>query len=169
MSKKPTEPIYDMSAEDELEGVADALAEGDTPSEELVDGLTAEERAEIEAEARKLVEKEGKERAKENYKTKALAEARRIANMPSGEQEVAVHIILPGHADHVAINGVRYYHGGTYKVPQSLAAYLMEKQQRCWQHEDEIGGANRSLVKERNLRIGAKDVGIPNSFVLNRG
>lgn len=165
MSKKPiefTEPIED-------EPLAEVLEELDGAVEELVDGLTAEERAEIEAEAQALVDKESKERAKANYKTKALAEARRVSNIDPNEKEMVVHLDLPGHAEYIMVNGVRYYHGGTYKVPQGLGSFLMEKQQRCWRHEDEIGGANREQLKARNIRISSKDVGVPNAHILNRG
>ena len=136
---------------------------------ELVDGLTVEERAEIEREARSLVDKERKDRAKENYKTKALAEARRLANADTGEPVITVSMNLPGHAECIMINGVRYYHGGVYKVPQSLGTFLLEKQQRCWRHEDEIGGANREQLKARNIRISSKDVNTPAGMILNRG
>jgi hypothetical protein len=137
--------------------------------EDLIDGLTAEERAEIKAEAEKTIEKERKDRAKKNYKNLALAEARRAANVNTNEDAVYIHLDLPGHTDGVIINGVKYWHGQTYQVAVSLARTLMEKQQACWRHEDEIGGSNRQFEKERNIRIGAKDLNVPNSYILTRG
>ena len=54
-------------------------------------------------------------------------------------------------------------------MPQSLGTFLLEKQQRCWRHEDEIGGANREQLKARNIRISSKDVNTPAGMLLNRG
>jgi hypothetical protein len=139
------------------------------PSPILVDGLTPEEIVEIEREARNLVDKENKQRAKDAYKAKALAEARRLANIDPNEEVMWVRLDLPGHAEYIMINGVRYYHGGLYKVQRSLGSFLLEKQQSCWRHENEIGGANRELRNPRNLQISPRDVNIPGQYILNRG
>ena len=166
MVKKLTDPPFE-----EMEEIVEALEEEPSEElpvgEELIDGLTAEERYEIEAEAKALVEKEVKDRAKQNYKVKALAEARRLENIDPNAEIVVVNINLPGHAECITVNGSRYYHGGTYKVPRDLASFLMEKQQRCWIHEDEIGGANREMLKERNIKIGRKDLNTPSAHILH--
>ena len=165
MSRKPVEFVDPVNLSDEDSFVE----ETENIINDLVDGLTAEERVEIEDEARALVEAENKKKAKENYKVKAIAEARRVANLDPTAEKVVVNLNLPGHAEYIMINGQRYYHGGTYNVERGTAQFLMEKQQACWRHEDEIGGANREMLKERNIRIGRSDVNLPNSYIMNRG
>jgi hypothetical protein len=157
MSRKMPDEVF--------EEIIDAVP--DEPVEELIDGLTPEERAEIEADAQVLVEKETKERAKKDFKAKALAEARRKANWDLTGGMITVHINLPGHAECITVNGVKYYHDGVYTVPKDLGTFLMEKQFRCWKHENQIGGTSKEVVRARNLKIGINDVDIPTASILH--
>lgn len=171
-NKEPELPAVPPLEEEEgeidevLEEAMYALSSQVDDEEVDENGLTKAEREEIEREAEAAVAKEKKERAKKNYKALALAKARHEANLNTEEEKVLIHLDLPAHTDGITINGRKYLHGGTYTVPRSLANFLSEKQQWCWRHEDEIGGANRQFEKARNLRIGSKDLGIPNSVIL---
>lgn len=108
-------------------------------------GLTDEEKAEIKERAIAQVQKERKAREEESYMVVALDEARR--SLIPEEALVDVFVDLPGHAVRILIDGVEYIHGYTYEVGIQKAATMVDIMQRAWDHEDEVGGANRNFYR----------------------
>ena len=115
-------------------------------------GLTPEEKEEIRARAYEQVAKEKKIREEEAFMDAALKEAR-SADEPALQME-EIFIDLPGHAVRLLVDGIEYLHGFMYTVNSHQAASMRDQMQRCWNHEDEVGGANREWYKRpRNLSL----------------
>jgi hypothetical protein len=115
-------------------------------------GLTEEEKAEIKDRAMQQVATEKRARAEEKFFEAALQDARR-EDQPVYQIE-DVFIDLPGHAVHIMIDGVEFLHGFSYEVNKPQADTIREMVQRAWNHEDEVGGANRNFYdKPRNVRL----------------
>jgi len=114
--------------------------------------LTEDEKEEIRQRAFEQVEKERKARAEEAFMQQALDDARR-ADEPTLQME-DVFIDLPGHAVRILIDGVEYLHGFVYNVNTHQAATMRDIMQRCWNHENEVGGANREWYRRpRNTTL----------------
>ena len=114
--------------------------------------LTEDEKEEIRQRAFEQVEKERKARAEEAFMQQALDDARR-ADEPTLQME-DVFIDLPGHAVRILIDGVEYLHGFIYNVNAHQAATMRDIMQRCWNHENEVGGANREWYRRpRNTTL----------------
>lgn len=127
--------------------------------------LDDEEKQRILAKARAHVEEEQKTKAEEAFLEEALAHERR-RHKPH-EQFEDVMIDLPGHAVRLLIDGVEYIHAFTYRVTALQAASMREQMRRCWEHEDEIGGANRNFYQRpRELRLGPRQLNIPNKSLM---
>lgn len=127
--------------------------------------LSEEERERILKKAYEHVEAEYKRKAEEAFLDTAIAHEKR-KRIPA-EQFVDVLIDLPGHAVRLLLDGVEFIHGFTYRVPQSQAASMREQMQNCWQHEDEVGGANRHFYrKPRELKLGPNSTNVSNSRLL---
>jgi len=109
-------------------------------------GLTEEEKETIRARAVETVAKEKKARAEEAFMEAALKDARKV-DEPKLQME-DVFVDLPGHAVRLLIDGVEYLHGFTYEVNAHKAQTMREMIQRAWNHEDEIGGANRNFYNK---------------------
>jgi len=115
-------------------------------------GLTEEEKYEIRERALEQVAKEKRARAEEAFMQQAMDEARAV-DEPSLRME-EIFIDLPGHAVRLLIDGVEYLHGFLYTVNELQAQSMRDMIQRAWNHEDEVGGANRQFYeKPRNLKI----------------
>jgi hypothetical protein len=114
--------------------------------------LTEEEKEEIRQRAFEQVESERKARAEEAFMQQALDDARR-ADEPELQME-DILIDLPGHAVRILIDGVEYLHGFVYNVNSYQAATMRDIMQRCWNHENEVGGANRNwYARPRNTTL----------------
>lgn len=108
---------------------------------------------------------ENKRKAREAFLDEAIKVERRKGR--PHEQLVDVLIDLPGHALRLLIDGVEYMHAFTYRVPTSQALSMHEQMQRCWNHENEVGGANRNFYQRpRSLQIGPNHLNVPNSRLL---
>ena len=115
-------------------------------------GLTPEEKEQIRARAVEQIAKEKRDEATEAYLNQALDEERRKGRPQDTYEDLLID--LPGHAVHVMIDGVEFLHAFTYNVTGNQAATIREIVQRAWDHEDEIGGANRNFYKKpRHLTL----------------
>jgi hypothetical protein len=108
--------------------------------------LTEAEKEEIRKTALETVEKERHARAEEACMVVAMDEARKSL-LPEAEM-TDIFIDLPGHAARILIDGVEYLHGFTYPVTIAQAATMTDIMQRAWDHEDEVGGANRNFYRK---------------------
>lgn len=109
--------------------------------------LTEEEMEELNQQAVKKVEAEQKESLKSKFLKERVAELR--AQYKPGQKIVRVQLDLPGHADRIILDGTHYFHGVIYKVTEDKMRSMMDIQARAWEHENEVGGANRDLYKGR--------------------
>jgi hypothetical protein len=109
-------------------------------------GLTEEEKQTIRERAIEQIAKEKKIRAEEAFMEAALQDARK-EDEPDLQME-DVFIDLPGNSIRLLIDGVEYLHGFTYEVNAPKARTMREMVQRAWNHEDEIGGANRNFYNK---------------------
>jgi hypothetical protein len=128
-------------------------------------GLTEEEKEEIRERAYAQVMKERKARAEEAFMQQAIDEAR-SADEPALQME-DIFIDLPGHAVRLLIDGIEYLHGFTYNVNSLQSASMRDIMQRCWNHEDEVGGANREWYKRpRNTQLTRRHQGMTTRQIL---
>ena len=124
--------------------------------------FTAEELAEIEAEAEK--EATASHRAKAR---KRLIEAHKAAVLkrlnPAVEEEEDfrdILIDLAPHADRIILDGTMYMHGLHYTVSRAVYDTMKDIMARTWEHEDDTGHANRTHYrKPREVRIGPQNLG----------
>jgi hypothetical protein len=117
------------------------------PSIEVLDPsiLTAEEKAALRAKALERVAKEHKDAVMDAYLADEIKKARR-AHQPSEELKY-ITLDMAGHAQYISLDGMSYWHGQTYEVPKRVYDTLAEIVSRGWDHEDEIGGANRDQYR----------------------
>jgi hypothetical protein len=127
--------------------------------------LTEEEKEEIRTRAYEQVDKEKKAREEERFMAAALNEAR-AADEPELQME-DIFIDLPGHAVRILIDGIEYLHGFSYTVNQPKAQTMRDIMQRCWNHEDEVGGANREWYKRpRNINLTRRNSSLTSRQIL---
>lgn len=112
--------------------------------------LTQQEKDAIYKRAEEHVLKEIKTREEERFFDHAKRRAHQKL-LPDQEQQ-DVLIDLPGHAAHILIDGVQYLHGFTYRMQKVQAETVRENMQRAWNHEDDVGGANRSFYHQPSGR-----------------
>jgi len=95
--------------------------------------------------ARKMVSDKRLEAAEDDFLKEAMRQEE-LADKPD-EQLEYIMLDLAGHSEYIMLDGVRYFHGTTYEVTRSVGATMREIIARGWQHEQEIGGANRDLYR----------------------
>lgn len=123
--------------------------------------LTAEDVAEIHAEAaaavRKAVRKKARDamliEARANLEREALVEMKRGA--ARGDM-VDVSIDLAEYAPFLRIDGEVFWHGTTYRVGRNVSKVLHEQMQRSWQHQRSISGQETQFFRQRNIAINGR-------------
>lgn len=117
------------------------------PSITLIDPtlLSDAEKAELRAKARERVDRERKEASMDAFLAAEIDAARR-AGLPQEEMKF-IALDMAGHSDRIMLDGIIYFHGQTYEVPKHTYDVLREVVARGWEHEDEIGGANRDMYR----------------------
>jgi hypothetical protein len=115
--------------------------------------LSEADKAALRAKARERVDKERRDAAMDAFLGSEVELARR-AHIPNQEMKY-ITLDLAGHSLFIMLDGTVYFHGETYEVPKMVYDTMAEIVSRGWEHESEIGGANRELYrKPRNARIG---------------
>lgn len=111
--------------------------------------LSEEEQKAILAKARDEVQRERADAATKSFLEKALAAERKKNNVgPQEEEMLQILVDLPGFSHALVINGHSYFHGQTYTVPVSKAKDMASMMARAWEHEEEVGGANRDQYRK---------------------
>lgn len=111
-----------------------------------------EVKASLRAKARVAVAAEQREKTEDALYAQFLEEERRVLD-PQHEIKYIV-LDLAGHSDRVMLDGTVYFHGVHYGVPLPVYEVLREVVQRGWDHEDEVGGANRNhYQKPRDTHV----------------
>lgn len=128
--------------------------------------LSLDEMREIEAQARKEVQVELKARLKSDFLAKSKADIKKKVLFQEGHGDVSqkaerITIDLPKFSDRITLDGVIYFHGGTYGFTPPKAAVINEVMGRQWLHHAEINGLdmndytgrkpNNSVLTQRNL------------------
>jgi hypothetical protein len=121
--------------------------------------LSKEDKAALREQARKSVLEELTQEARDDFFSRALAEARR-ASTPA-DQILDIFIDVAPFVPFIAIDGIQYFHGYTYQVPRNRAAVLYEQMQRSWLHQDEIDGRSRfnPYRRAQNTVLGPRNAG----------
>jgi hypothetical protein len=125
-----------------------------TPSISTVNAalLSDEDKQKLREKAKQRVETKRRETAEDAF----LAEAIRQEELSDKPQDQLEYILIDmaGHAPHIMLDGVQFFHGETYEVTRAQADTMREIIARGWAHEEEIGGANRDLYrKPRNTTL----------------
>lgn len=111
--------------------------------------LPPEEQEAIRAKARETIRAEQMEAASKAFLEQALKEERAKVNINARNEElVQVLIDLPGFAGSIKIDNREYFHGTTVTVPVSVARDMQSMMARSWEHEAEVGGANRDAYRQ---------------------
>lgn len=99
------------------------------------DLLSEEEMEALRMEARAEVEREKKKRQSDAFYQKVLEDERRAGD-PKYET-VPIFLRLPGSANYIMLDGKQYFTDTVYNsVPQPVAAVLIEQMNRAWAHEE---------------------------------
>lgn len=117
------------------------------PAVVLVDpaSLDEETKASLRAKARAAVAQEVQEKSADALYQQYLEEERRALNP---QEEIKYFTLdMAGHADRIMLDGVVFFHGVQYAQPKSKYDSLRDIVARGWEHETEIGYANRNLRK----------------------
>jgi hypothetical protein len=149
------------AADGEIPDRAPALSARDViVPPEYEDILTAEDVAEVHAEAQRKLKLKQKEAAKKDLLAKATQDLERESRIAAQRgaakgDMVDIQIDLAPYAPDLRLDGVPYEHGRQYRVPRKVYNVLMEQMQRSWQHEDSLHGKNdrvgRRTLEQRGL------------------
>lgn len=124
------------------------------PAVILVDPTTLDDetKAALRARARAAVAKEVEQKTADALYQQYLEEERRALDP---QQEVKyITLDMAGHSDRIMLDGTVFFHGVTYAVPKGQYDALRDIVARGWEHESEIGFANRG----RNVQARPKDI-----------
>lgn len=118
------------------------------PAVNLVDfgSIDELEKDKLRERARAAVAKEQQEKTADALYLQYLDEERRALD-PKQEMKL-ISLDMAGHSDRIALDGIVFFHGITYEVPRTVYESLREVVANGWQHEDEIGGANRDQYRK---------------------
>lgn len=108
--------------------------------------LSPEDKQAIAKRAESVVAKEAKQAAEDAY-FEAELERQRKAMAPVDAQDREIVIDLAPHSDRIMVDGVIFFHGQRYSVSAQLYPTLKEIMARGWEHEQEVGGANRDAYR----------------------
>jgi hypothetical protein len=114
--------------------------------------LSEEEKEAIKKQARAKVAEQLREAKRKAYLKEQINYYQRKAR--PGQEEVQATIDLPGHADRIVLDGTHYFHGVTYTFNLDQYRTVADISARAWEHEHEVGGANRDVYRApRNVII----------------
>jgi|SRR5215468_549507 len=114
------------------------------------DLLTDEQRDALRSKAKEHVDKKRIEKAEDEYLQEAIRQ-HELVDKPDDRLEF-ITLDLAGHTEFLLIDGVKYSHGETYEVDHRRACTMREMQSRGWDHEAEVGGANRDMYRKAHRK-----------------
>lgn len=109
----------------------------------MYDDLSPEEKEALTKQARAKVAEELRESKKKQFLKEEIAKFRRKSK--PGQEEVRATIDLPGHSDRIVLDGTHFFHGVTYTFTLDQYRSVADISARAWDHEHEVGGANRDV------------------------
>lgn len=123
----------------------------------LYEDLSEEEKAELTAQAASKVAEELRAARKKEFLRQETSRFRKMAK--PGQTEVRFTVDLPGHSDRIVLDGTHFFHGVTYTVNLNAYNSMRDIAARAWEHEHEVGGANRNEYRApRNAVISPNGV-----------
>ena len=111
----------------------------------MYDDLSETEKEELTKIARAKVAEQLREAKKKQFLNSEIARLKRKAK--PGQEEIRFTIDLPGHADRIVLDGTHYFHGVTYTFTRDAYNSVNDICARAWEHEHEVGGANRDVYR----------------------
>ena len=111
----------------------------------IYDDLSEEEKEIITKQARAKVAEQLKEAKRKQFLNSEIARLKRKSK--PGQEEVRCTVDLPGHSDRIVLDGTHYFHGVTYNFTRDQYNTVRDICARAWEHEHEIGGANRDVYR----------------------
>lgn len=125
---------------------------------EYEDILTAEDIAEVRAEAAKALRDKQRKAAKKDMLARATQELEReamlLAQTDLRGDHVSVTIDLAPFAPFIKLDGRLYEHGRTYAVPRKVFNTLNEQMFRTWQHEGTLHGESDNAYRRSSMQRG---------------
>lgn len=135
--------------------------------------FTAEEAAELRAQARADVEETRKENARKMFLREEKERLRQEEGLTTGsrtkDEMVSIVLDLAEHSNRIILANRAYYHGQIYTVPRHIADTLREVMFRGWKHQAEIDGEDRQQFYQRQRltkvsMVGGKETNAPSRF-----
>lgn len=125
------------------------------------DLLNDEDRIALRAAAEKSVLEEMSQDARDAFYAEEMARIRR-GKVPA-DALLQVKMDMAPFVPFIMLDGVQFFHGYTYEVPQKQALVLYEQMQRSWYHQDEIDGRGKTEAYRRpaNRTLGPQHAGSP--------
>jgi hypothetical protein len=124
--------------------------------------LTDEQLAEVRAKAKKQVQDEQRKKLIADALEAALREERiaaGVAPTPALKPDEAITEVTLNLPDNVSpqaclvVDGRAYWHGATYKLPDSLARQLFSMQAECWKNQSRQEGKVVDIFREKPLAV----------------
>lgn len=130
------------------------------PAVILIDPTTLDDetKAALRAKAKLAVAQEQQEKTADALYQQFLEEERRA--LDPQEEIKYITLDMAGHSDRIMLDAVVYFHGITYAVPKSKYDTLRDIVARGWEHESEIGFANRNRnfsPRPQNIQISPRN------------
>lgn len=148
----PVELVEDEAPEAELD-----THKLEVPAE-YEDILTAEDMADVRAEAAKGLRDKQRKAAKKDMLARATQELEReamlLAQTDLRGDHVSVTIDLAPFAPFIKLDGRLYEHGRTYAVPRKIFNTLNEQMFRTWQHEGTLHGESDNAYRRSSMQRG---------------
>ena len=113
--------------------------------------LSSEDKARLRSKAQQDVEKERKDAAEKAFLAQALDEERREKGVD--EELVTFTLDLAEFSDRIVLDSVHFMHGQTYTVPRSKYDSMREIAFRTWQHQLEIDGKSKKMMRPQNREL----------------
>jgi hypothetical protein len=135
------------------------------PAVILIDPTTLDDETKsvLRAKARATIAKEVEEKTADALYQDYLEEERRALNP---QEEIKwITLDLAGHSDRITLDGTIFFHGMTRPVRKAVYDSLRDIVARGWEHESEIGFANRgrniSMRPQNRVLSPANPTGMP--------
>lgn len=140
--------------------IADALSEIDRRLEQQgMPLLSEEDREQIRAKAKEHVAKKRRDKAEAELLAQAIIEEEREYVPEDQLEDVYIELapfvaVARFNAAFIALDGVRFFHGMSYRVSRKVGDTLRDIMARGWEHEREIHGERRAADVNRRPLLG---------------
>jgi len=123
--------------------------------------LTEEECLEIEAEVALEIEEARRTIERDAFRKETKRRLRIAAGLEHAQIQVTID--LAGHSNKIMLDGREYHQGFSYVVPAPVYQTIADIMQRTWQHEEDVGGANRDEYRKPRQTVASADGSVRNA------